>query len=152
MKDLKIAIVTACKKEIKERIAVHKEKLDEINQSIESNDTKHGYENDDSQGELLGDFERHAKLREEHEDMLITFNNMDFHGGKKSVQEGAIVKTEDKLLLISVGIGQLELVGEDLDPVFAISSKAPIFEAMKGKTNGDSFTFNNKDQKIVEVY
>ena len=151
MKELKMAAVAACKQELKDRIAVHKEKLDEINESIESNDTKHGYENDDSQGELLGDFERHAKLREEHEDMLISFSNMDFHGGKNTVQEGAIVRTNDKLLLISVAMGQLEQM-EGHEPVYAISSKAPIFETIKGLKENDSFKFNDKEHKILEVY
>jgi hypothetical protein len=151
MKDLKLAAVAACKKEIKERIAVHKEKLDEINESIESNETKHGYDNDDSQGELLGDFERYAQLREEHEDMLIAFSNIDFHGGKKTVQEGAIVEIDDKVVLISVPMGELSLT-EDHKKVYAISKEAPIFKAMKGLSEGDTFTFNDKDQKVSEVY
>lgn len=151
MKDFKIAAVAACKQEIKDRITVHKEKLDEINESIESNETKHGYDNDDGQGELLGDFERYAQLREEHEDMLITFSNIDFHGGKKTVQEGAIVKTDDKTILISVAIGQLYL-REELDPVYAISKHAPIFSVIKGLSAGDSFSYNDKNHKILEVY
>lgn len=151
MKDLKIAAVAACKQEIKMRIAVHQEQLDDISTSIESNDTKHGYDNDDSQGELLGDFERYAQLREEHEDMLIAFNNIDFNGGKKSIQEGTLVKTEDKLILISVGIGQLELRDQP-DVIFAISKQAPIFQVIKGLCAGDTYSFNNKEHKIVEVY
>jgi transcription elongation GreA/GreB family factor len=151
MKDLKLAAVAACKKEIKERIAVHQEKLDEINESIETNETKHGYDNDDSQGELLGDFERYAQLRQEHEDMLITFRNIDFHGGKKTVQEGAIVKIEDKIVLISVPMGELSLT-EDHKKVYAISNEAPIFKAMKGLSEGDSFSFNEKNQKVSEIY
>ncbi len=151
MKHLKMAAVAACKQELKDRIKVHQEKLDEINESIESNDTKHGYENDDSQGELLGDFERYAQLREEHEDMLLAFNNMDFHGGKTTVQEGAIIRTQDRLLLISVPMGQLELREQNLD-LFAISIKAPIYEVMKGLKEGDSFTFNGKTHHIKELY
>jgi len=151
MKDLKIAAVAACKQEIKDRIAVHKEKLDEINESIESNETKHGYDNDDSQGELLGDFERYAQLREEHEDMLMAFSNIDFHGGKKSVQEGALVKTEDKTLLVSVAIGQLEL-REETGTIYAISKQAPIFEVIKGLSAGDSYSYNGKEHKILDVY
>ncbi|BAO56161.1 hypothetical protein [Nonlabens marinus] len=151
MKDLKLAAVAACKKEIRERIAVHKEKLDEINESIESNETKHGYDNDDSQGELLGDFERHAQLREEHEDMLLTLSNMDFHGGKQTVQEGAIVKLQDKTLLISIAMGELPM-REEIDKIYAISKEAPIFKAMKDLKEGDTFTYNDQTQKILEVY
>ena len=151
MKELKMAAVAACKQEIKDRIAVHKEQLDDINNSIESNETKHGYDNDDSQGELLGDFERYAQLREEHEDMLVAFNNIDFNGGKTTVQEGAIVRTADRLLLISVGIGQLELREQNSD-LFAISNQAPLYLAMKGLRENDSFTYNDKKHDIVEVY
>ncbi|WP_194852452.1 hypothetical protein [Nonlabens antarcticus] len=151
MKDLKIAAVAACKKEIKERIDVHQAKLDEINESIESNETKHGYENDDSHGELLGDFERYAQLREEHEDMLVEFRNIDFHGGKSTVQEGALVVIEDKVVLISVPMGELSLLN-DTKKVYAISREAPIFKVMKGLKGGDTFTFNEKEQKILEVY
>jgi hypothetical protein len=151
MKDLKLAAVAACKQEIKERIAVHKAKLDEINESIETNETKHGYDNDDSQGELLGDFERHAQLREEHEDMLIDLRNMDFHGGKKTVQEGALVKIEDKTVLISIAMGELPM-NEEEGKIYAISKEAPIYKAMKGLKEGDRFTFNDKDQKIIEIY
>lgn len=75
--------------------------------------------------------------------MLIAFNNIDFNGGNKSIQEGTLVKTEDKLILISIGIGQLELRDQP-DVIFAISKQAPIFQVIKGLCAGDTYSLNNK--------
>jgi hypothetical protein len=151
MKDFKIAAVAACKKEIQNRVNVHTEKMEEIKESIENNETKHGYDNDDSQGELLGDYERYAQLREEHEDMLLKVGNIDFHGGKSTVQEGAIVRTDDKFVLISIPIGELPL-REELNKVYAISTEAPIFKAMQGLKKDDQFEHNGRTQTVKEVY
>ncbi|AZQ44176.1 transcription elongation factor [Nonlabens ponticola] len=151
MKDLKKIAVAALKKEIQERTAVYKEKMENINETLESGDVKHGYDNDDSHGELLGDLERYAQLREEHEDMLIKWGNIDFHGGKQDVQQGAIVRTENNVFLVSIPMGELTMM-EGHDKVYAISTEAPLYKAMDGLKEGDEFKFNDKEYKIKEIY
>ncbi|MEN8224574.1 MAG: hypothetical protein ABFS05_04365 [Bacteroidota bacterium] len=61
---------------------------------------------------------------------------------------GAIVITDTRKIFISVGLGKLELEGEEY---FVISPAVPFFKAIEGKKPGDSFEFRNQKFSILEI-
>lgn len=67
----------------------------------------------------------------------------------ESVAIGSIVKTDKLTFFPSVSIEKFEVNGDDL---FGISSKAPIYEAMKGKKTGETFAYDKTNYTILEVY
>ena len=40
---------------------------------------------------------------------------------------------------------------ENGSKIFAISTKAPIYKVLEGKTTGDTFTFNEEEHKITGI-
>ncbi|HBZ66235.1 MAG TPA: hypothetical protein DEO70_05300 [Bacteroidales bacterium] len=64
------------------------------------------------------------------------------------VEFGALVVTSVQVLFVSVGLGKLSDNGVDF---YAISAGVPLFEAIRGKRNGDTFTFRGTTFTIVSV-
>ncbi len=62
---------------------------------------------------------------------------------------GAVVVTDQKTFYPSVSVENFEVNGES---VFGISKKAPLFKEMEGKKVGDTFSFNNYDYNIKDIY
>jgi hypothetical protein len=62
---------------------------------------------------------------------------------------GAVIITEAQKLFISISLGQIK-IGSDI--YFAISPSAPLFKAVAGKRKGESFTFRDKQIKVLDVF
>lgn len=62
---------------------------------------------------------------------------------------GCIVKTDKRNFFPSVSIEEFDVDGIEF---FGISSKAPLFQKMKGKMKGDSFSHKGRKYSILEVY
>jgi sorbitol-specific phosphotransferase system component IIA len=65
------------------------------------------------------------------------------------VEPGAVVVSDKLTFYICVSIEKIEVQGQ---PIFGISTKAPIYASMRGLKKGDSFSFNETDYIIKEVY
>jgi transcription elongation GreA/GreB family factor len=65
------------------------------------------------------------------------------------VSPGAVVQTDLQNYFIGVSLGEVKVDG---DSFFAISGMSPLYKAMEGKTTGDTFTFRDKEFKIVQVF
>lgn len=76
-------------------------------------------------------------------------NRMKVEDLHQSVSIGSIVKTDRRTFYVSVSIEEFHADGLEL---YGISSKAPIFEAMKGKKLGETFSFNGEQYRILELY
>lgn len=65
------------------------------------------------------------------------------------VEPGALVVTDKITLYICVSIEQIEVKGK---AIFGISTKAPIYASMRGLASGSSFTFNETEYLIKDIY
>jgi len=65
------------------------------------------------------------------------------------VLPGAVVVTNQRIFFVSVSIEQMEVNGVN---IFGISTKAPIYEALRQKKKGDKFDFNKINYEILDVY
>jgi hypothetical protein len=65
------------------------------------------------------------------------------------VEPGAVVVTDKLTFYICVSIEKFEVQGH---PLFGISTKAPIYESMRGLEKGASFSFNETKYQIKDVY
>ncbi|MDG1719840.1 MAG: hypothetical protein P8I31_01125 [Bacteroidia bacterium] len=66
-----------------------------------------------------------------------------------SVQLGALVETDKKMLYLSVALGKIEL---NKQVVFAVSVKSPIGQAIIGKMTNDEIIIGNNKEKIISIY
>jgi hypothetical protein len=67
----------------------------------------------------------------------------------EDISLGSIVKTDAQNYFISVSLGEIEVDG---NKYFAISPASPVFQAMAGKTKGDSFTFRDKKIQVLDLF
>ena len=64
------------------------------------------------------------------------------------VEPGAIVVTDKMTFFICVSVEQIEVEGNS---IFGISTKAPIYAAMRGLSKESDFQFNETSYRIKEV-
>ncbi|MFT7230616.1 MAG: transcription elongation GreA/GreB family factor [Bacteroidia bacterium] len=65
-----------------------------------------------------------------------------------SVQLGALITTDKKMMYLCVGLGKIE-IGKDI--VFAISTSSPIGQQLMGAEKGTEVVFGGKKEKIISV-
>ena len=146
---LKSDVLALCKSTIQTRIDSYKTRIRELKESLEDVDSSGGDDDDDGSGELLAEYERYNNLKEEQESLKIELRNSGAGSSKTSVSDGALVITNTHTFFVGISLGELTL--ENGSKVFTISSKAPIFNAMKGLEAGKSFTFNEVTRKIEAI-
>ena len=81
--------------------------------------------------------------------LLVTLQKIQTDKEIKVVEFGAVVITSKQKIFVSVGMGKVELDGDIYD---AVSPQVPIFQAMRGKKAGDTFTFNGQVFEILDVF
>ena len=65
------------------------------------------------------------------------------------VEPGAVIKVKDSYMVIAIPDGNFKFDGKDF---ISISTKAPLYQCMKGKKKGDMCSFNNYDFIIEDIY
>lgn len=81
--------------------------------------------------------------------LLVTLQKIPLDKEIDTVEFGAIVITNKQKIFVSVGLGKVVSDGETF---YAISPQVPIFQAMRGKKAGDTFTFNGQVFEIKDVF
>ncbi|MGB8374141.1 MAG: transcription elongation factor [Salegentibacter sp.] len=137
-----------CLDAVNEQIEKYEEEMDMIRESMDSNDVKTDYD-EDNRGQLLGDFEKNANYLNKARQMKETLTSIDQEYHSTSVDLGSLVETDQSYYYISVPLGAIQM--EDGSTIMAISTEAPIYTELKGKKEGDTFTYNDRDFKVVEV-
>ena len=66
-----------------------------------------------------------------------------------TVEHGACVVTDRQRFFLSIGAGKFQ-VGNEV--WFAISAQTPIYKAVKGRKEGESFIINGQSQTIREIF
>jgi transcription elongation GreA/GreB family factor len=80
---------------------------------------------------------------------LETLHKIDPTIRSNKVEFGSVVETELQKVFVSIGLGKVLI---ENDQYFAISTKVPFFEAMKGKTKGEVFEFRGKNIRILDIF
>lgn len=136
-------------KAVDSRIERYEKEMEMIKESMDANDIKTDYD-EDNRGKLLGDFEKNVEFLNQARQMKETLSTVNMDHYSEEIQFGSVVETDKNYYFISVPAGKIEL--EDGSTVYAISTEAPIYKAMKGKKIGDNFTFNDDNIEINKVH
>jgi hypothetical protein len=81
--------------------------------------------------------------------LLVTLQKIPLDEEITNIEFGAVVVTNKQKIFVSVGLGKIELDGVFY---YAVSPQVPIFQAMRGKKAGDTFTFNSQVFEIKDVF
>lgn len=139
-----------CLDAVNRQIEKYQKEMDQIRESMENNDAHSDYDEDDTKGQLLGDFEQYAEYLDNSRQMKEKLSRIDKNHYTEQIDFGSVVETSENYYFISVALGKIVL--DEGSTVYAISTDAPIYQEMKGRKAGESFTFNDKEHKILNVH
>lgn len=83
----------------------------------------------------------------DHESKLAKLRSIDF-SPKSQVAEGAVVRLLDRFFVVAVATDRFTY---DTHELMGISVEAPIFQAMKGRSAGETFQLNGRLLRIDDV-
>ena len=148
MKTNKKELFYKCLDAINDKIDQYQNRMDELRESMENNDIKTDYD-EDNKGEMLSDFEKNAGHLSEAQEQKEELSKIDPDHKNERIGFGSVVETKDKYYFIAVALGEISM--EDGSKIFAISTKAPIYKELEGKKTGDTFSFNDNEQEITGI-
>lgn len=140
-------LLQACKDNVEKRITDYKNEIALLNEAIENND-KESEGEDSGNGKLLNDLEKNAGYLN---DVLKTrefLAQINPNSVNTTAAIGSIVKTETIIFYLSTSVGKIEINDETY---YAISLQSPIGQLLKGKSETDTFKFNDKNYTILEI-
>ena len=83
-----------------------------------------------------------------HHAKIDVIENLDF-ALKDEVEPGAVVSFNGRHFIVAVSTTRFDVEGRTY---MGISTQSPIYNAMKGLSEGDSFTFNGREMTLDEVF
>lgn len=111
------------------------------NDVIDNDDQSHHRQEERLRNQLDKQVHEHHHHLEEIE--ALTFNPSEV------VEPGAVIKVNDNYMVIATADANFTFEGKNF---ISISTKAPIYQCMKGKKKGDMCSFNGNDFIINEIY
>ncbi|RDV13545.1 hypothetical protein DXT99_18575 [Pontibacter diazotrophicus] len=147
--EIKRRLLQECKKVLNLQIKAAKEAMEDAQQSAK-----------DSQGDMMGDLESFRESCQIQRDMyarqldelMTTMAMLRWINATKvniKVSPGAVVRTELHNYFIGTSICEIKL---EEDSYYAVSAMSPLYKAMAGKATGETFTFRDREYKILQVY
>lgn len=146
--DIKNELVAKCREIIIDKIGNLKAEVEDAQKT--ANDYGQPKDRYDAfRAQLLRKRDMFSQQLVKNNEQLELLNRIDFDKKLSTVKIGALVVTENQKLLISISLGKIEVDGE---AYYAISPAVPFYKVIDGKKVGDSFEFNGRKNKILEVY
>lgn len=96
------------------------------------------------------ELERHQQLLAGAREMERTLEGLrpTVQNSSATIVPGSLIRTDQGLLYLAVGIGKLSVEGQD---IFVLSPSAPVGKLLFGKQAGDRISFNTKSYHILEI-
>lgn len=140
-------LLQACKDNVEKRITDYRNEIALLNEAIENND-KESEGEDSGNGKLLNDLEKNAGYLNEVLKTREFLAQINPNSVNTTAAIGSIVKTETIIFYLSTSVGKIEINDETY---YAISLQSPIGQLLKGKSERDTFKFNDKNYTILEI-
>jgi len=149
MENLKTEVYRLCLEFIQQRIETAETALAQA-QEASNDDTKSsaGDKFETTREMMQQDISRNKSLLADARQSLSLLQNLEHAPVSNTARNGALVKTDQGAFYLSISAGQLQVNGQS---VFAISAASPVGQLFIGKKVNDTFTFNNKTFRILEI-
>jgi transcription elongation GreA/GreB family factor len=146
---IKKQLYDKCMELLNLQLEKYRNEIKMVKDALESDDTQ-SEEADTGKSEMLNEIEKYAKYLESTENLKSQLKRVDISQSTETVGNGSLVETENNFFFIAVALGKIDI--EDSKNYYSISTEAPIYNMLKGKKAGDSFSFNNLTYRIVNVF
>ena len=146
---LKSALYEACLRFIEVRIETAETALAQA-QEASNDDTKSsaGDKFETTREMMQQDIFRNKRLLADAQQNLALLKSLVDVPAAETVKNGSLVETSQGVFYVSISAGQLTVAGKT---AFAISAASPVGQLMLGKRVGETFSFNQKDFKIIDI-
>lgn len=146
---LKINIYHACLEMQKKMVETAKMATKEAQENANTNDdsTEEGFVSYREQLQHARDM--YTVQLQNTQNELEVLQQIPAHSLTSIIESGAVVHTDKQNFFIAISQSKVTVNKKDY---FSISTSAPIFQAMVGLKQGDSFTFRDRTYKIQEVF
>jgi transcription elongation GreA/GreB family factor len=146
---MKPALYEACMRFIAARIETAETALAQA-QEASNDDTKSsaGDKFETTREMMQQDIFRNKKLLADAQQNLALLKSLVDVPAAEIVKNGSLVETSQGVFYVSVSAGQLSIDGKT---AFAMSAASPVGQLMLGKRVGETFSFNQKEYKIIAI-
>ena len=146
---MKLALYEACMRFIAARIETAETALAQA-QEASNDDTKSsaGDKFETTREMMQQDIFRNKKLLADAQQNLALLKSLVDVPAAEIVKNGSLVETSQGMFYVSVSAGQLSIDG---NTAFAMSAASPVGQLMLGKRVGETFSFNQKEYKIIAI-
>jgi hypothetical protein len=145
---IKEELITRCKQTQRKCVDSAKSAMNEAQLALnEYGPNKDRY--DSFRDQLIGRRDMFAAQYQKALTEMNVLERIDPKNLKDKVEFGAIVISDTSKFIIAISAGKIELDGA---VYYAISPAVPLYKAMEGLAEGDSFEFNGRKQTIKELY
>ncbi|MCD4833314.1 MAG: hypothetical protein K8R31_05930 [Bacteroidales bacterium] len=145
---LKKNIINICIDTLEKSAQIVRETIDEIIQTAIEYEGDHDIF-DPFKGEMMKKKDMQVKHLENYLDDIKLIKKADPDRISEKVEFGSIVITDKQKMFIAVALGKIQIEGEIY---FAISTQVPVFKAMQDLKVGDTFTINNNQFTIKDIF
>lgn len=151
LKYIKEKIYNHCHSYIRQRIETALQAIASV-EAAGAEDTKSsaGDKYETGREMMKQELERHQQLLAGAREMEQTLEGLGptVQGSSATIVPGSLIRTDQGLFYLAVGIGKLSIEGQD---IFVLSPSAPVGKLLIGKQAGDSISFNTKTYYILEI-
>ena len=147
-KKLKKNIINICIDTLEKSAHTVRETIDEIIQTAIEYEGDHDIF-DPFKGEMMKKKDMQVKQLENYLDDIKLIKKADPNRISEKVEFGSVVITDKQKMFIAVALGKIQIEGEIY---FAISTQVPVFKAMQDLKVGKSFTINNNQFTIKDIF
>jgi transcription elongation GreA/GreB family factor len=147
--DLKQNIYAFCRDHVMKKIAACQMAVRELQESA-NEETKSSagdkYETGRAMAQL--EMEKYVSQQREFSNQLATLNKISAGSITEQIVLGSLVETDLSVYFLAISIGEVK-IGES--KIFVISPSSPIGQKLHGLKAGDSFNFNNRTIRIINI-
>jgi hypothetical protein len=145
---LKKNIISICIDSLEKSAQITCETIDDILQTTSEYEGDHDIF-DPFKGEMMKKKDLHVKQLEKILDDIKLINKAESNRQSEKVEFGSVVITDKQKMFIAVALGKIQV---ENDFYYAISTQVPVFKAMKDLKVGDSFSINNNQFTIKDIF
>lgn len=149
METLKQELLEKCEQFIQQKITALQDAMQGLKQDLENESKSSAGDKFETGREMINiEWNKLSNQLQQYEQMQSVIYRISLQGATGTVKTGSLVFTEKANYFISIPAGEMIVQGTKF---YAIGSKAPVAIAMLGKTENESYTFNQQSVRIEKI-
>jgi len=146
--ELKKIIIDKCINIVEESIQTVKEAVEELIQTASEYEGDHDLF-DPFKEELMKKKDLQLEQLNKYLDDIKLIKKVDLKRVSDKVEFGTVVITDKQKMFVAAAIGKIQIDG---DIYYSISTQVPVYKAMQNLKIGDTFTINNNNFTIKDIF